>query len=46
MQSSNNVRNINLIARKRPPALNIGYNEEGIDGFRSVLYRNFHKVDN
>lgn len=32
------------MAKKRPPPLNIGYNEHGIVANRYVLYRNFHEV--
>lgn len=35
---------MNIIAKKRPPALNIGYNEFGIEVKRAVLYRNFHEI--
>jgi hypothetical protein len=32
-QSNNygNAKSINLIAKKRPPPMNVGYNEDGID---------------
>ncbi|CDW80981.1 UNKNOWN [Stylonychia lemnae] len=43
--TQNANKSFNLVARKRPPPLNIGYNEMGIDQFRQVLYRNFHQVD-
>jgi len=33
------------VAKKRPPPMNIGFNENGIDGTRQVLYRNFHQVE-
>jgi len=34
-----------IIAKRRPPALDIGYNELEIpDKKRTVLYRNFHQV--
>lgn len=36
---------INIIAKKRPPPMNIGYNEKGIDMKRHVLYRNFHQIE-
>ena len=36
---------LNIVARKRPPPLNVGFNELGIDQFRQVLYRNFHHID-
>jgi len=32
------------VAKKRPPPLNIGYNEHGIQIKRAVLYRNFHEI--
>jgi hypothetical protein len=35
----------NLVASKRPPPMQIGYNEEGIQPVRQVLYRNFHQVN-
>lgn len=35
---------ISIIAKKRPPALNIGYNDYGIETGRVVLYRNFHEI--
>ena len=37
-------KSIGLIARRRPPPLNIGYNELGIKPKRAVLYRNFHEI--
>jgi hypothetical protein len=43
--SQNGTRNLKLIASKRPPPLNIGYNELGVDPTRQVLYRNFHQID-
>ena len=36
---------VNIIAKKRPPPMNIGWNELGIEPKRKVLYRNFHQVD-
>lgn len=37
---------INIIARKRPPAMPIkNHRHFGIDPLRKVLYRNFHDVD-
>ena len=33
---------VNLIARRHPPPMNIGFNEFSIDSKRKVLYRNFH----
>ena len=38
------MSSVNIIAKKRPPPLNIGYNELGIEMKRTVLYRNFHEV--
>ncbi len=35
---------VNLIARRHPPPMNIGFNELGIDSKRKVLYRNFHEM--
>jgi hypothetical protein len=40
----NKMSSVNIIAKKRPPPLNIGYNELGIELKRTVLYRNFHEV--
>ena len=34
----------NLVASKRPPPMQVGYNEEGIPQKRHVLYRNFHQI--
>ena len=36
---------INIVAKKRPPPMNIGFNDYGIEMSRSVLYRNFHQID-
>lgn len=36
---------INIIAKKRPPPMNIGANYDGIEPTRKVLYRNFHEID-
>lgn len=36
---------INIVAKKRPPPMNIGFNENGIDMTRQVLYRNFHLIN-
>ena len=36
---------INIVAKKRPPPMNIGFNDFGIELNRSVLYRNFHLID-
>lgn len=33
------------MAKRRPPPLNIGYNEVGALPSRRVLYRNFHDFD-
>lgn len=35
---------LNIIAKKRPPPMNIGHNSDGIEPSRKVLYRNFHLV--
>jgi hypothetical protein len=32
------------VAKKRPPPMQIGFNEYGIEKQRKVLYRNFHNV--
>jgi hypothetical protein len=37
---------VNIVARRRPPPLKIGYNEYGVTDKRAVLYRNFHEVSN
>ena len=36
--------NFNLVASKRPPPMQVGYNEEGVPQKRHVLYRNFHQI--
>ena len=37
---------INIIAKKRPPAMPLRNNEYfGVDRKRKVLYRNFHDID-
>ena len=36
---------INIVAKKRPPPMNIGHNELGIEMSRQVLYRNFHQIN-
>ena len=35
---------LNIVAKKRPPPMNIGYNGNGIEQKRQVLYRNFHQI--
>ena len=35
---------LNIIAKKRPPPMKVGYNELGIELNRKVLYRNFHQI--
>ena len=35
---------VNIVAKKRPPPMKIGYNEHGVKDKRAVLYRNFHEV--
>ena len=39
---------LNIVAKKRPPpmnlCLNIGFNSNGIEMNRQVLYRNFHQI--
>jgi hypothetical protein len=32
------------VSKRRPPPLQIGYNELGIKPKRAVLYRNFHEI--
>jgi hypothetical protein len=34
-----------IVAKKRPPPMNIGYSADGIEPIRKVLYRNFHMID-
>lgn len=36
---------VNIVARKRPPPLVIGWNDKGISQGRKVLYRNFHQIE-
>ena len=36
---------INIVAKKRPPPMAIGFNESGIEMSRQVLYRNFHQIN-
>lgn len=36
---------INIVAKKRPPPMAIGFNEIGIEMSRQVLYRNFHQIN-
>jgi hypothetical protein len=33
-----------IVAKRRPPPMKIGFNEHGIKDKRKVLYRNFHKI--
>ena len=35
---------LNIVAKKRPPPMNIGFNANGIEIDRQVLYRNFHQI--
>ena len=35
---------VQLISRKRPPPMKIGFNDFGIKDKRKVLYRNFHSI--
>jgi hypothetical protein len=35
---------VSLLAKKRPPPMNIGFNEFGADEKRHVLYRNLHEI--
>ena len=35
---------LNIVAKKRPPPMNIGYSFFGIEPTRKVLYRNFHDI--
>ena len=35
---------LNIVAKKRPPPMNIGFNPSGIEMSRQVLYRNFHQI--
>lgn len=41
---NSNLKPVNIVARRRPPPLNIGFNELGIEQKRAVLYRNFHEI--
>ena len=43
-EQTSNLKPINIIAKKRPPPLNIGYNDLGVQEKRNVLYRNFHEI--
>ena len=36
---------LNIVAKKRPPPMNIGFSFDGIEPTRNVLYRNFHEID-
>jgi hypothetical protein len=36
---------LNIVAKKRPPPMNIGFSFDGIEPTRRVLYRNFHDID-
>jgi len=36
---------INIVAKKRPPPMAIGFNDVGIEMSRQVLYRNFHMIN-
>jgi hypothetical protein len=36
--------NMNIVAKKRPPPMQIGWNDMGISVDRQVLYRNFHDI--
>ena len=40
--AGNGPNKINIVAKKRPPPMAIGFNESGIEMSRQVLYRNFH----
>jgi hypothetical protein len=35
---------VDIIAKRRPPPLNIGYNDLGIKPKRAVLFRNFAEI--
>ena len=41
----NGPNKINIVAKKRPPPMNVGFNEDGIELSRQVLYRNFHQIE-
>jgi hypothetical protein len=43
-EATTNLKPVNIIAKRRPPPLNIGYNELGVEQKRAVLYRNFHEI--
>lgn len=44
-RSSVSQKDFSIVAKRRPPAMQIAYNEQGIDPKRQVLYRNFHDID-
>jgi len=37
---------LSIVAKKRPPPMQIGWNDYGIAPDRQVLYRNFHDISN
>ena len=43
--AGNGPNKINIVAKKRPPPMAIGFNESGIEMSRQVLYRNFHQIN-
>ena len=45
LSSGTGPNKINIVAKKRPPPMNIGFNEDGIELSRQVLYRNFHQIN-
>lgn len=42
--ASQGPNKINIVAKKRPPPMAIGFSEAGIEMSRQVLYRNFHQI--
>ncbi len=36
---------LNIVSKKRPPPMNIGFSFDGIEPSRRVKYRNFHDID-
>ena len=43
-QSKGSPKPFSIVAKKRPPPIQIGWNDHGIAGDRQVLYRNFHDI--
>ena len=45
VSGANGPNKINIVAKRRPPPMNIGFNDSGIEMSRQVLYRNFHQIE-